>query len=425
MPLSDDQRRAFATRLQSAYMHTRDLNETRPWVHEIVPDHALGQDWPIIISAYSGIEQTLKFLIALDRGISVEELTGGGGFRTHRLGFLFQHLEAERKRAAERYYTCWQSLHCYVSVPACEALLELLQEEDGRGYEHWRYCLAQIRPPVANSADAMLAIWAALLRQAPALPFPMVDFDDEIRDGLWMALDTACANEEGRSIEHGESTYSTCADRDRWIHSHTHLLDAMAQALCHYEKYGDFADEAGSPPWRNALCNCVRELRRQARQESRRGSVHMFTQRASGWLPIAESIRWSYDKGSFQDVPWALESESRNEPPPDAQIVDFCNGTDAQLRRLRYYAKARGHLLKESRAFAWRATGEDRTWHLRLRLYDHHQGTDRPRLSIWQRGDLEGPTAVEHHRAEPPLPAELEAWVQLYIRPLRFNRAPS
>ena len=153
--------------------------------------------------------------------------------------------------------------------------------------------------------------------------------------------------------------------------------------------------------------------------------MHTFTRRASGWFPVAESIRWNHDEGRFEDVPWALENESRNEPPPDAQEVQHRNVTDARLRRLPHYARTRGYLLKETRAFAWGAARRDRTWHLRLRLFDHHQGTERPRLSIWQKGHLEGPTAVEQHRAEPPLPPELETWVQLYVRPLGFDRLPS
>lgn len=151
----------------------------------------------------------------------------------------------------------------------------------------------------------------------------------------------------------------------------------------------------------------------------------MFTRRASGWLPIAESIRWSHDEGRLEDVPWALESESRIEPPPNAREVHYRNGTEVGLSRLSHLARTRGYLLKETRSFAWRARREDPTWPLRMRLYDHHQRAERPRLSIWQRGHLEGPTAVEEHRAESRLQADLELWIQRYIRPLGFNRLPS
>ena len=417
MPLTDAQRDAFSTRLESAYTQTRDLSETRPWAHELVPDYGLGREWPIITAAYSGIEQTLKFLIALHRGITIEVLIGHRRFRTHRLAFLFCHLDNETKRAAENYYARWQSLHSYVNVPTCEALLELLEDDDGGGYQNWRYCLTQDRAPVANSAEAMLAIWAALLRQVPDLAFQPGNVDDEVGDKLWEALDAACATEERHRIERGEDALSIYEDRDRWVCSHTNLLDAMAQALSHYESYCEVPDDVGPEPWRHSLRNCLRELRRQVHQESRRGSLHTFTRRASAWFAIAASIRWSDDEQRFEDVPWSLESEFRDEPPPQAQTVEYRNGTDARLRRLPYLARTSGYLLKETRAFAWRATRGDQTWHLRLRLYDYDQGAERARLSIWQRGHLEGPTAVEQHCAERPLEAGLEEWTRLYVQP--------
>ena len=425
MPLTDTQKNAFSTRLDSAYTQTRDLSETRPWAHEIVRDYGLGQDWPIVTAAYSGIEQTLKFLIALDRDITIQELIAIPGFRTHRLAFLFDHLSCENQRAAQRCYARWQSLHSHVNVTTCEEFLQLLEEDDGGGYQNWRYCLTQDRPPVANSADAMLAIWAALLRRAPDIPFPLGEVDDEVANRLHEALETACSNEERRRIERGEEALSIYEDWDRWVRSHTHPLDAMAQALSHYGSYCDVPDDVGGQPWRNALRNCLRDLRHQAGQKLKRGSLHTFTRRASGWFPNAASIRWNGDEQRFEDVPWSLESESMDEPPPQSQIVQYRNSTIARLRRLPNLARSRGYLLKETQAFAWRAAHSDRTWHLRLRLFDCAEGAERPRLSIWQRGHLEGPTAVEHHSAEPPLQAELETWVRLYVQPLRFNRHPS
>ena len=96
MPITQGQREAFATRLESAYTHTRELNDTRPWVRELAWDYGLGQEWPIVTAAYSGIEQTLKFLIALQETKSVEELIETPMYRTHRLPLP---LRAARRRA--------------------------------------------------------------------------------------------------------------------------------------------------------------------------------------------------------------------------------------------------------------------------------------------------------------------------------------
>ena len=230
-------------------------------------------------------------------------------------------------------------------------------------------------------------------------------------------------NEERYRIERGEEALPIYEDRDRWGRSHTHTLDAMAQALSHYESYFDVPDDVGGQPWRNALRNCLCNLRHQADQKLKRGSLHTFTRRASGWFSNAASIRWNGNEQRFEDVPWSLESEARNKPPPQSQIVQYRNSTIVQLRRLRNLASTRGYLLRETRAFAWRAARRDCTWHLRLRLFDFADGAERPRLSIWQRGHLQGPTAVEQHRPEPPLQAEFERWVRLYVQPLRNRTA--
>ena len=131
-----------------------------------------------------------------------------------------------------------------------------------------------------------------------------------------------------------------------------HQRVVVRRALSHYESYCEAPDDVGPESWRNSLRNCLRELRRQARQESIRGSPHTFTRRASGWFPIAASIRWNDDEQRFEDVPWSLEGESRDEPPPRAQTVEYRNVTDGRLGRLPHLAGTRGYLFKETRVFA-------------------------------------------------------------------------
>ena len=177
MPIEEAQREAFTTRLESAYRRTRDGNEVRPWAHELVGDYELGQEWAAICSAYSGIEQTVKLLIALDTGKTTSELKtmredpvqdrcqrrGKAPYRTHRVGFLFSRLEPARREAVEEHYARWRSLHSYIPMTTCQAFLDYVQgdTEDergaGRGYENWRCCLIQEEMPVTNSADAMFA----------------------------------------------------------------------------------------------------------------------------------------------------------------------------------------------------------------------------------------------------------------------------
>ena len=45
-------------------------------------------------------------------------------------------------------------------------------------------------------------------------------------------------------------------------------------------------------------------------------------------------------------------------------------------------------------------------WHLRMRVYDQHEGAEDARISVWQEHNLEGAIAVEQHAPEAPLPPD-------------------
>ena len=86
-------------------------------------------------------------------------------YRIHELGTLFSRLDGQTREAVERDYAVWQSLYDYVPIPTCAEFLEHIQGDDNRGHLDWRYCLIQGQLPPSNSADAILAIWASLIRR--------------------------------------------------------------------------------------------------------------------------------------------------------------------------------------------------------------------------------------------------------------------
>ena len=262
MPLEEAHRDSLAIRLHAAYKQTSDWNEARPWAHELVADYQLGQEWPVISAAYSGIEQTLKLLIALDMGKTIEELINlqdnevqqvgrrrrRPAYLTHRLGFLFSKLDPGKREAVEEDYARWQSLHSYVDMPTCEEFLNHIQGDGEDGYQNWRYCLVQDQLPVTNSADAMLAAWAALLRRNVGRLPRIRSVEDEVVDGITEALNAACGAEEHQRAERGEELLSIAEDRQLWAPSRGHLLNATARALSHYEKHLQLPNTLERPP---------------------------------------------------------------------------------------------------------------------------------------------------------------------------------
>ena len=165
---------AITLRLQTAHAETLENYTHKPAWIEIIGDVALAQQWLTIEATYPGIEQTLKYLIALQKNLTVDEMLVANGivenprekpdqrtkYRIHQLGTLFSRLDQKTKDAVEHDYAVWQSLYDYFTIPTCEEFLNRIQGDDNGGHLDWRYCLIQGHLPPSNSADAMLEIWA-------------------------------------------------------------------------------------------------------------------------------------------------------------------------------------------------------------------------------------------------------------------------
>ena len=146
MPIDDDARVAITLRLQTAYAETLESYTRKPAWIELLRDVALAQQWLTIGAAYSGIEQTLKYLIALQMDFTVDELLVERGilenpreeperrtrYRIHQLAILFRRLDHHTREAVEHDYAVWQSLYDYLTIPRCVEFLEHIQRERDR-----------------------------------------------------------------------------------------------------------------------------------------------------------------------------------------------------------------------------------------------------------------------------------------------------
>ena len=147
MPLDDDARVAITLRLRTAHAETHENYTRKPAWIEILGDVALAQQWLTIGATYSGIEQTLKYLIALQKDLTVDELLVKNGivekpreeperptrYRIHHLGTLFSRLDRQTKEAVEHDYAVWQSLYDYLTIPTCAEFLDRIQGDDNEG----------------------------------------------------------------------------------------------------------------------------------------------------------------------------------------------------------------------------------------------------------------------------------------------------
>ena len=436
MPIDDDARVAITLRLRTAYAETHESYARKPAWIEILGDLALAQLSITIGSTYSGIEQTLKYLIALHKDLTVDELLAANGivknpgeepeqrerYRIHELGTLFSRLDRQTKEAVEHDYAVWQSLYDYLTIPTCAEFLDRIQGDDNEGHLDWRYCLIQEHLPPPNSADAMLAIWASLIRRCeeregiPHLAGTQTA-DEEVRFGLGECLERACMNCEQRAAENGDPIPPLREELARWAPSGACMVNNMAALLGHWERYLEVPEREGSEPMRRTLAECLRQLTHDARERVR-GALPTFTRRALGYFPTGESVRWNPETMRFENVPWPLQSETRDNAPPDATRVAPEENADGRLRDIWHHARVACYKVKETREFA---ANRDQPvqWHLRMRVYDQHEGAAGTRISVWQEHDLEGAIAVEHHAPEAPLPPHMDLWLRRCKYPVR------
>ena len=435
MPIDPEAQHVITLRLRLAHEETLAGYAQRPLRNELLGDIVLGQEWPAISAAYSGIEQTLKFLIALDKGLTVDELLVKDGivenpdeepnrrtkYLIHRLGTLFSRLDPGTRDIVEREYAIWQSLYDSIPICRCADFLGHIQGDRDQGHLDWRYCLIQGNSPPQNSADAMLAIWALLVRRCEARAghphrSSTRTANEEVADGLRGYVEVACTDAEKWAVENNEPIGSLREEYAAWAPTKTCLVNNMAALIGHCGRYGHVSEDEGSESWTYVLAHCVRRLLYDARQ-GKRGPLFTFVRRALGYSPTGESVRWNPDARRFQSVPWPLRCESSGQPPVGATRVESEDDAAGRLQDIWHHARIDGYEVKETRAFA--AHRPDGRWYLRMRVFDRVQGTEQACFSVWQHHSAEGPIAIEEHASDLPPRPGIALWLLRCKHPVR------
>ena len=138
MPMSNDAKFEKVQRLLTAHGRTKKTLENEPVVWELHPGTDIAQNWPVITAAYGGLEQTIKYLTAEEKGLTVQELfdfavaeNGQANedcrrnypYRTHNLGRLFSRLEERTKKTVREVFKRYKSLFPQIRIGSVDQFL--------------------------------------------------------------------------------------------------------------------------------------------------------------------------------------------------------------------------------------------------------------------------------------------------------------
>ena len=118
--------------------------------------------WTLISGCYMGIEQTMKLLILMRRGIKrvPPDLRKGIG---HDLNKLYSLLDDSERLVVANYYKVYRSFHDFDSGSVSLDTADQFIQHIGNGYTAWRYILIEDSSAVPKvHIDLLLELWRAL-----------------------------------------------------------------------------------------------------------------------------------------------------------------------------------------------------------------------------------------------------------------------
>ncbi len=330
--------------------------------------------WGTITLSYSGLEQTLKYLVAVERKRTIECVRRLLGRDGHDLSKIFCSLEEDTKETLRKHYAVYQSLHSYIDIPELDEFLCDVssapdeQKDAGRGYERWRYLLIEEKPVPPNSAEAMLFIWSTAVRIAERKEdpgFPLRTIAVEIDRELRYRLKCILRNPEFQNIR-------ACYE---WLKRQGGDLNFYAEFLWNHER--EHPDTFGDAPQeiREALECCLEALDKE-KEMTLSHDTWLFIARARGRTPLGLSIRWNDESGRFEKVPWNL-CPMTSEKCPEAAIERDCyNITRRDLVRELYQ-----DFTVREQAQPWKLG----RWARTVSAVKHTDQGEEWRVEVWQR----------------------------------------
>ena len=335
-----------------------------PPARDVIPGVSLANAWALITVAYSGVEQSLKYLISQERQETVREWRCSDDGRelghSHALIKLFDELDPEAKRVVTDYYKRFQSLHSYIPKPSLRGFLEEVSRGN-KGYVLWRYSLVDEGPKgiPKNSPDAMVALWRGLVelievRNGRARPVIMPD------ESLWNLLRSYVPALHHR-IEQADHPINACAE----------MLWEQYRGIYLSEKVKDDLDE-----WVRKIDECADN------------DLKLFVSRARGLSEKGGGIRWNTDRSRFEDAPWTLPLIEVGDKPQDAEDIVALDQARARQAILRIVHSSgfsvKERMLNTSQGEKTLRMGGEAKWQCTLEAKKVVSPTESCEIGIWE-----------------------------------------
>ena len=396
------EKREKVQRLRTAHKKTKETLEREPVTWELHPGTDIARKWTVITAAYSGLEQTFKYLIAEERAYSIEELielaepdAAGANdpqrkkypYRTHNLAWLFSQLGDDTQDLVRDYFGRFLSLHSYITVEGQDQFLEEVSSPKGTGYERWRYTLIQDRQLPRNSPEALVATWGvcvAIAEERISKNRRVLMPDEELAWNLQQKLEVLIENVSIDRQNTGEAFQNIASEVHTWLWKGGHPLNAFAEVLWHFSRYGTHGVENASDWLRDAIQLWVKHVLESPAAPGPT-LLRSFIERAQGHTAEGRSVRWNPNTKSFEAVPWSLETRFRKDLPANATVIGDPTRKGTPLRTLWAAAKKSGYKVLENRAFV--GSPEPDVWFRTLQVQAEDEGEGKPVLTMWQRRD--------------------------------------
>ena len=399
MPMTCEEKLEKIQRLETAHKKSKNMLENESLSRDLHPGTDIAQKWQLITATYSGLEQTLKYIIADEKFLTIKELICGGTssgnvegcsnqknpYKTHDLKRLFCYLEDSTKIALRSYYGQFQSLHSYIEIKELEKIFGEISGSKGNGYESWRYTLIQDEMELPTiSVEAMIAIWGCCIEIGSARIYEkdrVMMLDEKLRWQFWQCFQM-CMNEVLiRQQDAGQPFQDPYPELITHFEQFGDKLNFFAQILWHYYRYKTHGLTDASDQLSEIVKLWVYRVL-DYRENSGISSYRWFVERALGNTPSGESIRLNTETQRFEDVPWSLRNRCSETLSESAVEVKHPTSSGS-IDKLRVAAKESGLEVRENRAFTRLTSSKKENWHCVMEVFDIT--SNKLVVTIWQK----------------------------------------
>ena len=180
----------------------------------------------------------------------------------------------------------------------------------------------------------------------------------------------------------GEEFQDIEAEVQTWLWKDGHPLNAFADVLWQFDRYGIHGVTDISDWFSDTL---TKWARRALEDPVTIGpaTLRAFVERARGHWPDGASIRWNSNSNRFDAVRWSLSTRFQDAPPPNAVIIGDPTSRGTPLNTLWREAREDGYRVLENRAFD--GPRDRDVWFRTLAVEVEESESVRPVLTVWEK----------------------------------------